>query len=508
MIKGLYPKGVLNPDDKVSAQSLLFGHRIKPQQTLYEYLIEFLCVAFAHKKIGSSNDVITDMFPISSEIENNAIKYMPKLNMGLKRFIFLDNSRIDTQAIVDKKAYKECVEIIKRHIDNGDDNLNENSCIFVLQNIFYGFSVENGGRSWFNKNLLPISTEVLFPESLGIQDYRKNVNIGDEIIDREFSFNSYTYMCRGGEVYYLHLLHAINAFPDYKEIIEVHINKLLESMPELSKMGSFIQNNWVNEMGIKVSTDNDPDVIKTLGAIPLGFASRDKHTVDELKNFLSCKIQPMEKLDVFTYGIILQMLRMMFTVAAESANTGDSAWVLDMSFAEQREEAEIKKLASNCYFKNEESIIKYLNYGIDYYFGGKPDEEKDILFNKAETDTYKLFRKLAKKIGMLIPITGRGMRFTLSEEIIKFLVMSLIQAGNKVTYEYFLDLMYEHFGMIVSQEHYNVAASTGRIPGNDNITFLNANKSAFAQKLKDCGFLRDLSDSTAIVENPYEMEEV
>ena len=33
-------------------QSLLFGHRIQPSQTKYEYLIEFLQVAIAEKQGG------------------------------------------------------------------------------------------------------------------------------------------------------------------------------------------------------------------------------------------------------------------------------------------------------------------------------------------------------------------------------------------------------------------------------------------------------------------------
>lgn len=511
MIKGLFPTGVLSPDDKkVSAQSLLFGHRIKPQQTLYEYLIEFLSVAMAHKKIvnGSSDEILTDMFPLSGELNDHILEYMPKSNMGLKRFIFFDNSRIDTRAAVDKEAYKECVRIIKEHIDNEGSTLDKNGCLFILQNILYGFSVENAGRSWFNKNLLPISPEVLFPESLGIQDMRQGVSLTDPELDRAFSFNSYTYMCRGGEVYYLHLLHAVNAYKEYKDVIEKHIRRLLDSMPEISRISSFIQNNWSSEMGIINSTDEDPDVCKRLSAIPIGFESRDKYTVMELSNFLTCKVEPMEKLDIFSYGLILQMLRMMYNVAAESADTGNSAWILDISADEQREKTEIKKLAINCYAKNEESIIKYLNYGIDHYFGGESEEKKEKLFSKAETDTYKLFRRLSKKIGILIPITGPGMRFTLSEEIIKFLVLALVPAGQKITYDYFLDLMFEHYGMVISQEHYNKAASNGMAAANSNVTFLDANKAAFLQKMKDCGFLRDLSDATAIVENPYEREEV
>ena len=133
-------------------------------------------------------------------------------------------------------------------------------------------------------------------------------------------------------------------------------------------------------------------------------------------------------------------------------------------------------------------------------------EKREKTYQDAEKDSYKLFRKLAKNIGILIPITGSNMRFTLSEEIIKFLVMALIPAGSKVTFDWFLDMMYRHFDMIITPEHYHQAAKEEKIHLAEDVTFLNANKTAFAQKLKNCGFLRDLSDATAIVENPYEME--
>ena len=40
-----------------------------------------------------------------------------------------------------------------------------------------------------------------------------------------------------------------------------------------------------------------------------------------------------------------------------------------------------------------------------------------------------------------------------------------------------------------------------------DLSFMDENKQAFAEKLKECGFLRDLSDATSIVENPYERED-
>lgn len=101
-----------------------------------------------------------DMFPVTDSIIGNKISYMPVSNMGLKRFIFLENSRIDTRA---------------------------------------------------------------------------------NIIDKKFEYNSYTYICRGGEVYYLHLLHTLNANSDKKEIIEKKLNKIVNSMPEISSISKFIQ---------------------------------------------------------------------------------------------------------------------------------------------------------------------------------------------------------------------------------------------------------------------------
>ena len=40
-----------------------------------------------------------------------------------------------------------------------------------------------------------------------------------------------------------------------------------------------------------------------------------------------------------------------------------------------------------------------------------------------------------------------------------------------------------------------------------DLSFMDENKVAFSEKLKECGFLRDLSDATSIVENPYDKED-
>lgn len=508
----MYPEGVLGVKiEKASVQSYLFGHRIKPQQTCYEYLSEFLQVALAPKRIADTDNTnfCSDYFIVSEETARHAIEYRPISNMGLKRFVFFNNSRLDTKAAIDKKAYKQCVEILTSCMET--DNMNsveEKDLISILQNILYGFSIENAGRSWFNKNLLPICPEVLFPESLARKRLRSSADPGTYELDSKFDFNSYTYMARGGEVYYLHLLHAINYYdPHKKDLIERQLNRLLHSIPQLSEISSFIQQEWVKGMNFDESDMKKPVVKKTMGAIPLYYAYRDQHTLSEITNYLDNHIQPMEKINILSQGIVLQLFRLMTTTAAKNSNSAGSAWLIDVCDQNRREYDEIRKLSSRCFQMNEESILKYIDIGIEHYANECSDEEKNKKRNDAEKDTTKLIRKVGKSMGIIKPLNGPNMRFTLSEDIIKFLVMSLIPAGSKVTFDRFLDMLYDHFEMIISPVHYERAVTEGKIISHGNAAFLKTNQSDFAIKLKNCGLLRDLSDATAIVENPYESEE-
>lgn len=509
MINDLFPQGALTPDAKdCSIQSLLFGHRIKPQQTRYEYLAEFLQIAMSKKRLVDDNSQPTDeMFIISDKVNDHMIEYTPVSNMGLKRFIFFDNSRLDTKSAIDDEAYKKCVKIMSDSIEQESAQLEDKEAIFVLQNILYGFSIENSGRSWFNKNLLPVCPEVLFPESLARKGHREKADIDNISTDTSFDFNSYTYMARGGEIYYLHLLHALNnAESDKKELLEKQIRRMLSGIPQLSKISEYIQKKWEDEMAFENDKPDKPAVKKTMKAILLDYQYRDKYTISELTNFLDNRIQPMEKLDLLSYGIVIQLFRMMITIAAKGSGTNGSVWLIDTCEPDKKEHTEVKKLTHHCFSLNEESFTKYIDKGIAYFYPHDDEEKINKRRKGASDDTIKVIRKLGKNMGMIIPMNGPDMRFTLPEEILKFLVMSLIPVSKKITFDNFLDMLYEHFEIVISPEHYARAVLENKAPYQSNVTFLQMNKSDFAQKLKNCGFLRDLSDATSIVENPYESE--
>lgn len=499
----MYP---MNYDRKkvLSLQSRLFGHRIKPSQSKYEYLIEFLQVAIANKENPITQKPYSEMFPVERGNIEDPLRYYPVSRIGLKRFVLMPKSKLDGKAAVDVKAYDECVKVLEKSVDGGTEQSRKNSVV-IIQNLLDGFCAVDQNRSWFDRNLLPICPEVVLPEGMGEKKLRRDLQfqVGEAAIDNDFEFKKYTYMCRGGEIYYLHLLNAINQYPEYKKTIETQLWKMLKSFPQFTALCNFIQDSWDNHM--MVPYDEKKIVSKDLGAIPRSFEQRNEYTLSELKNFLSSKAHPFEKMDMLANGIILQLLRMMYLAAATEHDS--NCWVVDVN-CKGFESAETKKAAISAFKHNEEVIVKYLYNGLAVLRDELKIEDDQKAIGSAADDSYRLFRKLGKSIGIVIPVTGPGMRFSVSEDVIKFMVLSIIPPKKMITLDEFIQLIYVHFGMVIGPDQYRTEMVRGSVKSIGDLSFFEENKAAFAQKLKDCGFLRDLSDATSIVENPYESEDV
>ena len=487
-------------------QSYLFGHRVQPSQTKYEYLIEFLQVAIAKKKNASSEKSYEayDMFPVDEDKLNGNIVYHPETRIGLKRFAFLPKSKLDGKAKVDQAAYTDCVRALENQVFSDNKGKKQN-CIRIVQNLLNGFSAVNQSRSWFDQNMLPICPEVILPEGMGVKKMRQGLDyqIGDARVDYDFDYHRYTYMCRGGEVYFLHLLNAINEYPSYKKGIQERLREMITSFPQFSYLCNFVEKTWENH--VLIHDSEKTQVEKKLGAIPIKFSARNEHTLTELTNFLNSKSHPFEKMETLANGLILQLLRAMYVAA--STDAASNCWVIDVNCS-GFSNVEAKKIAISSFIKNEEVISNYLYRGLDLYGDRLSETNEAKIIKDAADDSYRLFRKMGKMIGIVIPNTGKGMRFTLSEDVIKFLVLSIIPPKKMITLNEFIELLYQHFGMVIGEMQYKREMEKGCVKAVGDFSFLTENVTAFAQKLKDCGFLRDLSDATSIVENPYEQEEL
>ena len=68
-----------------------------------------------------------------------------------------------------------------------------------------------------------------------------------------------------------------------------------------------------------------------------------------------------------------------------------------------------------------------------------------------------------------------------------------------MTIDMFLNELYIHYGIIIGPEQYKQAYDSD----NSLTSSFIENQIAFQNFLKNTGFLRELSDATSIVENPY-----
>ena len=135
------------------------------------------------------------------------------------------------------------------------------------------------------------------------------------------------------------------------------------------------------------------------------------------------------------------------------------------------------------------------------------DAELELkLMKDAEKHTTALINRLGKEIKLIVPMRGGKERMTFSEEIVTFLVTALLKPSQKVTVDTFYKKLFEHFGIVIGNQYAKEYCKANNITQNYEIDF-KENEHGFLRLLKNCGYLRELSDATAIVFNPYEKDE-
>jgi hypothetical protein len=377
----------------------------------------------------------------------------------------------------------------------------------TIQDFFYGFSAVLKTRSWFAQSLLPIVPEMIFTESIGEKSIRKTLQLDDdygqgwEKIEGEFKSNRHSFLARGGEVYYLHLLLGLGEDEIKKEKLENLLRKLVKNT-QLSKLSNFIQASWEEEKCIekeKMMKNNN------LKFIPIEYKKRGVNSCDELINFLSTDINKFQKIEIFAAGLMLQVIRMVYDRTSIEFNQR-GLWVISFCKDEM-----VKRISADSYLKFEENVTKLLH--LEQELRIKNIEEGYIYIDKAVGEieeinnalkhTTKLIRKLGKEIGLIVPPTGAHMRFSLSENLIKFLVLSIVEPRKKMELNTFLKKLFKNYGFVIGPDEMREYCLENKSDF-ENIAYFDKNKNEFQEILKRSGFLRNLSDATSIVENPYE----
>lgn len=234
-------------------QIQVYGHRLYKDQTLYEFLLEFLLVFMSPKSEGKVRDysIIKDSgyYFDAIEDESKQLHYYPSPRMGLKRFIFFNRSDIEKRFEADRQALELHREHLKQSIKVESSNYDEDFALDVIQDLFYGYNAILGKRSWFAQSLLSLAPEIIFSESIGNKKKRtEGLDYTSDNwleVDRKFEFNQHMFMARGGEVYYLHVLQGLNKIDEtYRDEISIKLKEMITSIPQLSILAQFIQGEW------------------------------------------------------------------------------------------------------------------------------------------------------------------------------------------------------------------------------------------------------------------------
>ena len=490
----------------------LLGHRIHDSQTLYEYLIEFLLIYVSPKGWGKDRiNVAPYEFPDPKKVDEptSRLFYTPIARMGLKRFIFFERSKQEHRFRVDRDAYDDMMGFLELRMFNDDrGDLTKDQILSAIQDLFYGFTAVLKNRAWFAQTTLPLTPELTFCESIGSVRARKNMHqkgrLSLQDIDNEFEFQKHNFLARGGEVYFLHLLRGLLVDPKMKQRLEKSLKRLVVgSSPQLSLLAEWVQGSWLEYMKSVCGQDvHDISIIKSCEWIPEGYSRRSLLACQEVANLLEAQLPDLQKFDLLAKGIVLQILRMMHEQAGHVGTSPDyfPIWVVQIG---DNPRSNMRRYSVDSYRNCEEDFVRALDKMASLPSEINPGrtalrgKERIQEIQRGSRHSYRLFRKLAKEIELVVPPRGKHMRFSLDEDLVKFFVLSSIQPGKKMLFSQFLRELHHRFGIVIGPDE--LAVSDAPIRSDD----LDDNRTAFQEMLKQCGFLRDLSDATSIVENPF-----
>lgn len=512
---------------KNSPGTYVFGHRFFNGQSLYEYLIEFLLIFISSKNY---TDGVYSGEMKFHDLNSRQLVYYANKNMGLKRFIFYEKSLKGKSIAADKEAYQRICDLVTekmRQNDEDDDTVRE--IVGGIQDLLRGYAVAIKNRTWCATAVLPICPELIFPEAMPnvqkrLDEYQSGIKEGKHFlpkIDTEFSFDKRQFLARGGEVYYLHLLQSLNEDPEKKQKLEQLLTYMLEDQTEpLNKTCTTIEKIWEKDLYREDETKFQEEMRQTLSLayIPANaYTSISSFAVDELINYLSADVDPITRIEVLGEGVFFQIMRMMTTAVASYLNRNTLPWIIDMRGKNNNKG--LRCYAAQAYeslrlsFKEALSLSEdnLLNEQRENGAGDKITEKKRIgNLKKAMENSFGIFQNKGKEIGCIVPPNGRYTRMTLSEDIVRFLVLSLVKPKTKMMLDEFLARLYKHYNIIIGpKEFHDYCSKNEEADQQESLSGeFSSNLEQFRNFLKSVGFLLELSDATSLVVNPYDEVEL
>lgn len=325
-------------------------------------------------------------------------------------------------------------------------------------------------------------------------DYKDKEENDRKKIDSNFDFTKRNFLARGGELYYLHLLQGMQGNSQKRERLEWLLQEqLVTNGKKMSQIANFVQDTWEKHMGYSCH----PTEKINIAFIPeAAYKNVAADSVNELINFMSCKMHPVSKIELLSKGVMIQILRMLSVATTNFLGQERECWIMDIG---NTNTGIIKKITANSFSKVQGTFTTAIGKNI---VSSDDGSERLKLIVKARKDSFDIFKSKGKELQCIIPTSGPYERFSLPEDCIRFLVLALIAPQKKMTLDMFLEELYKKYRIVIGPVQYK-ECSGDDIDGALANSF-SKNVLAFQEFLKATGFLRELSDATSIVINPYE----
>lgn len=494
----------------------LYGRRFYKDQTPLEYLAEFLLV-FVSPKGKSDNQ--TSTYSLELALNGGLPRYWPKDHIALKLFAFFPSSKLETRHPVHHATYLEALNTIKRYITGSSDD--RDTTIRLIQSLFAGFVGVAKNRTWVTHSFLPASSALLARELdwLHSEAIRQSDLQNWSDVKEYFAIDRHNFMARGGELLFLQLAHlfstkeysnidGLSSTIGYKHLERIDLVKLRESIEtelkmilqdavgSVDKLAHFIENT-LNDY--QLHDDIKPAL---LGWVPTASLPEAFLFANELNNICLSRLGALEKIDLLQLLCCMQVLRSLCCQARrfDDHNNdtvgffGKYVWIVADPDADSG--SGIRKLAQKSFESIEEMLYRVLR-NVAKSLSEQPQD-----FKEADKNGFQIFRKIAKELGLVIPLTGRGQRFVLPPHLLRFLVAALLAPGERVRLTEFYARTFAHYGIALGDRQLAAAlAWSGNESGNKDYAVA-ADTAWIEEALQQGGFLVELSDAVSIVHNP------
>lgn len=543
-----HTKSKLYPDESLLSSSSLqdlqenpafrfFGKRLFGDQSLPEFLNELLLILFSPKRLAPPpHTPIECCFPPRDRLASpgdQRIEYAPSARLNLKLFAFFGASRLDAR----HKSHRDHFESLRQWLLNclqteyEHDNL---AIIRDLENLFLGLRSVGDGRTWCAQQFLPLCQNLLTSETIWQETKGKNAANWDEALSF-FSNNKYAFMSHGGDVLYYQLCLALSQTKDrilqwsneaglglspeecdpeglHKDL-ERALQGLLGKRSGLDALAALI-----SDLETETAARTDHDRWGERRYQSMGWCSAESWREGylfavELLRILRAEVDIMDRLTLLETACGLHILR---TLAARTAALTRQSlpwpgYLLPITAPEEKNFT-LRAVSQHAYKRlrtmQERLILDQLpnctfepkNKGDGSPAALEAAKKKYLGNDVCQKYVSGLFSSLAKNyLGLIVPRTGSGERFVLSERILRLLVLTLVPAQGHLSLDRFKARARAWHGFVFDAAGFE---DTQRWLTGRTAIFPTRCDAWLRDVLEDGNFLIHLSDACSLVHNP------